>query len=299
MLGSSKPKPIPEHEAEGEIEQIYHEIRQVLRVTGVNLNFRTWAGFDKFFPIMWRAMRPNLETRAFEHASDRVRAQAAEAAVSIGKVNAAEQALLGPSQSYQVRAALLLYHYINPKLLVLISAVRLALDEEQSAEADINSAPELIQRGIPPQMYPMEMIEENPGNKRVKQVFDDIKKTLSLSSLNSDYRTLGLWPSYLASSWERLKPVTQTEFYHEASGRLRDTAGQLSRHLPYPILLCRKQIEEAGENVEAVVKTTEQFEKLLPPLILNMALLAQDWISREQLTASPFPAPIRQIGGRS
>ena len=36
MLGLGKKKPVAEHEAEGEIERVYHEIRQVLSVTGVN-----------------------------------------------------------------------------------------------------------------------------------------------------------------------------------------------------------------------------------------------------------------------
>ncbi len=39
-------KPVTVHEAEDEIERVYHEIRQVLRVTGVNLNLRTWATFS-------------------------------------------------------------------------------------------------------------------------------------------------------------------------------------------------------------------------------------------------------------
>lgn len=40
MFGLSKPKQVEEHEAAGEIERIYHEIRETLRVTGINLNFR-------------------------------------------------------------------------------------------------------------------------------------------------------------------------------------------------------------------------------------------------------------------
>ncbi len=49
MLGFGKQKQVTEYEAAGEIERVYHEIRQSLRVTGINLNFRTWAGYEKFF----------------------------------------------------------------------------------------------------------------------------------------------------------------------------------------------------------------------------------------------------------
>ncbi len=65
VFGFGKPKPVKETEAEGEIERCFHEIKQSMRVSGINLNFRTWAGFDKFSPVMCDQMRPVVETRQF------------------------------------------------------------------------------------------------------------------------------------------------------------------------------------------------------------------------------------------
>ncbi len=174
MLGLGKKKPVPEHEAEGEIERVYHEIRQVLRVTGVNLNLRTWATFDKFLPPLWDALRPNLETRAFETAADRVRSDAVDAATDLPRLDAVASGMLGESQRFQIQRALDLYHYINPKLLVLTSAVRLALDGE-TIGADVADAPEQIGRGQPAKMFPMEMVAEEPEEKELRDLFDDIK----------------------------------------------------------------------------------------------------------------------------
>ncbi|MDB5902679.1 MAG: hypothetical protein JWM26_1557, partial [Betaproteobacteria bacterium] len=69
MFGSSKHHPIDEHQATGELERVYHDIRQVMRVSGVNLNFRTWAAFERSFPLVWAAVRDNAGTYAFEHAA--------------------------------------------------------------------------------------------------------------------------------------------------------------------------------------------------------------------------------------
>ena len=212
MFGLGKLQPVAEHEAVGEIERVYHEIKKVLRVTGVNLNFRTWAGYQAFLPAMWDAVRRNAETRNFEDAADRVRAEAARAAETLGRLAAIDAVQLGESQTYQVRAALDLYHYINPKLLVLTSAVRLALEDgavERSATAQTKT--ELIDLGAPGKMYSMEMEDENPSDERIANVFTDIKESLSLSSVNSDYRTLALWPDYLKAAWDRLKPVVQEQ----------------------------------------------------------------------------------------
>lgn len=296
MLGRSKPKPVAEHEARGEIERVYHEIRQVLRVTGVNLNFRTWAGYETFLPAMWDAVRPNAETRAFEDAADRVRAEAAGAAETLGRLNAAAEAGLGESQTFHVRTALDLYHYINPKLLVLTAAVRFALAGETIGK-DGNAAAEteLIDRGPPAGMYPMAMEAEDPDDDRLKELFADIRQTLALPSVNSDYRTLALWPDYLSAAWDRLKPIVQRREHQQAADQLRETARSLARDLPRPLELTRDRVEELGEDAEAVVETTERFEQLLPGLILNVALLEHDWRSGSDLSQSPFPAAARHV----
>ncbi len=292
VFGFGKPKPVKEIEATGEIERVYHEIKQSMRVSGINLNFRTWAGFDKFFQAMWDAMRPLVETKAFENAADQIRAVSVELAESLGAVNAQSQVNLGESQQYQIKEALRLYHYINPKLLVFTSKVKQALEGESSSNAGDISGQELIERGIPLKMYPMEMVAEEPADERIAAIFEDIKETLSLSSINSDYRTLALWADYLDVSWNALKPITQTDGYAQASNDLRELSRNLASHLP-DISLSKQQVEDLGENAGEILKTTEKFERLLPSLVLNISLLSLDWQSAEELLKSPFPAATR------
>ncbi|WP_144058047.1 hypothetical protein, partial [Novipirellula maiorica] len=68
MFGSKQSSPVAEYAAEGDIERVYHEIRQILRVRGINLIFRTWAGAGdkKLLPLLWDTVRPNAETMQFE-----------------------------------------------------------------------------------------------------------------------------------------------------------------------------------------------------------------------------------------
>jgi hypothetical protein len=288
----SKPKPIAESDAKGEVERVYHEITQVLRVSGINLNFRTWAGYGQFLPVMWDAIRANLETRIFEDAADQIRAKAVRMAAQLGRVDVGSRLSLGESQSYQIKKALDLYHYINPKLLVLTSAVRLALIGQQfSGATQIDF--DLIERGVPAHMYPMEMVSDKPDDELVKNTFKDIRRTLSLPSINSDYRTLALWPDYLATGWSGLKPIIQRDEYRQATDELRATAGKLALTLPYAIDISMEKIKEIGEN-EEVLEKTESFETLLPGLIINIALLEFGWHSPEALSCSPFPAERRQ-----
>ena len=53
--------PIPEEEAEKELDSIFHEIQQVFRVSGVNLNFRPTSSLSYPLP---RSMRWTPPARA-------------------------------------------------------------------------------------------------------------------------------------------------------------------------------------------------------------------------------------------
>jgi hypothetical protein len=291
MFGTHKYAPVAEHEAAGETERVYHDIRQVLRVSGVNLNFRTWAAFEKSFPLVWTALRDNAGTYAFENAADALRAEVVRGALELPRVGATASAPLGDSQLYQVGAALALYHYINPKLLILTSAVRIALDEAEgipgSPSADVRKLP----RGVPARMYPMEMVDEDSDEPQIEPVFEDIRKTLSVDHINSDYRTLALWPQYFAIAWQRLKPIMASPEYIALAASLQRRADELARALPYRVKLSRLDIASVGEDDDEFTTVTRRFEALLPPLIVNIALLTLDGTPPELCVESPFPVP--------
>lgn len=300
MFGSRKPQPVAEHEARGELERVYYEIPHVLRVRGVNLNFRTWAGYGDFLPVMWDAIRPTAETRAFEEAADQLRAEAADAASTLGRLDALDGARLGESQRWHIERSLDLYHYINPKLLLITSAVRLALLDEPLGTATPESRPlERIERGPPAEMLPMEMTSDEPDDKQLRSTFDDIKQTLDLPSVNSDYRTLGLWPEYLESAWQRLKPLATGQEHRQSSDRLRESARRLARTLPWSVPLSSQKVRDIGEDPDKVLETTVQFERLLPGLIINIGLMQLDFHSPEELRQSPYPAGPRLPEGSS
>jgi hypothetical protein len=83
----------------------------------------------------------------------------------------------------------------------------------------------------------MDMVAEEPEDETVREVFQDIKTTLDLPNINSDYRTLALWPAYLTAAWTQLKRKIEHNEYRDASVRLRDLSHSLARPLPYPVTL--------------------------------------------------------------
>lgn len=290
-------RPIGEHEARGQTARIYHEIRQTLRVSGVNLNFRTWAGFPVFFPLMWEAMQPIAAAQAFETASDRLRARAVDLAFGLPALGV--RAALGESQAYQLQQALALYHYINPKLLLFTILVGRGLQGSsrrsptaEGGRSDGRCDARLLPRvpfGAPPNMAAMEMVDEAPDDPTLRRLFSEIRRTLRLSSLNSDYRTLALWPDYLDPAWSALAPVATSAAFADAQDALTREARQAADTLPVPAGMDLRLLAARGESAERVLETTVRFARLLPGLILNITLLSRDWRSAEHLRASPFP----------
>lgn len=280
---AGKPKQVSEREARGDVERVLHEMKQTLRVTGLDVTVRTWAGFERFLVGMWEALEPSAGTRAFEAAADEVRAQAVGAVEAWERLGAWEAVPLGESQRYQLRAAIELYHDMNAKMLVLTSAVRQALGGELVGGAQ---GAEPVERGVPPRMPATEWVSERPDDLRLRALFKDILKAVGPPSLPGEYRALALWPEYLRAAWERLEPWMGREGYVRAREELLRTARRLARELPYRVDL--SGLVEPGSQVARV---TEQFERRLPALVLNMAMLALD--APEVELRRPFPSEAR------
>lgn len=288
MFGTSRHQPVAEREAADDIERVYHEIRQVLRVSGVHPCFQDWAGFGRSFPLLWDAVRENAASVAFERAADRLRADAVRSALRLPPTRATAEVPLGTSQLYQIGAALALYHYLNPKLLLLAAAVRLALDEAAvpgSSDGDVRRLP----RGVPPRMFPMELVEDDAGEDLVRQTFGDMRFTLAVDDIPPDFRTLALWPDYLAAAWAKLKPIVQSAEFGALATSLGAQAEALARTLPYRVKLARVDFAAVGDDDDAFIALTRRCEVILPKLILSVALLTLDGASADVCMDSPFP----------
>jgi hypothetical protein len=261
----------------------------------VNLNFRVWATFGDFLPQLWDVLRPNLETRHFEEASDRLRAETASRASRLGRLNAAVEARLGESQEFHVRRALDLYHYVNPKLLILTSCVRLALLAKPEELRRQPLGLSLIERGIPRAMPPMEMEAEKPSLRRIRVVFREIRREYALDRISSDYRTLALWPDYLEAFWRGIRSLKRQEGYPRAMEELKTLSRSLAEGLPFPMAFPEPRVERLNQDYDRLLQVTEKFEDVFPSLILNIALAQSEWKNGRDLAMSPFPAARREV----
>lgn len=274
-----------------ELEPVLHDIQQTLRVTGIDLDVLSWARQNRILQLSWAAIKANMESRGFEQAADRLRALGVHYANHLGRLEA-PQAMLGESQAWQIRAALRLYHYLNSKLLLLTSALRLSLFVEGPPGRPAEYS-ERIERGVPEGMYPMERVSEHPEDPGLRQLFEEIKTELDLPVISSEYRTLALWPDYLNAVWTRLKRAVRRVEHEYACHRIRDESRTAAMRLPYAINFRLDQVRRVGGDPDAVIRGLNELEAILPAQILNIALISLDWISVKALSDSPFPTGAR------
>jgi hypothetical protein len=281
-------KSIEEREARGDVERVFHEIRRVLRVDGIDPIFRSLAARRRLLPAIWDALRPDLETRAFEDAADGVRAEAARAATALPRLVVAGPVMLGPAQLHRLRGALDLYRYANPKLLVLSSAALLALHGERLGVAP--GPIERVEPGVPARMLPMEMVAEHPADRRVRATFRAIQRERALPSIDGGWRTLALFPDYLVEAWRRLAPLWSDPEARRHARALVELSRELARTLPFPVSLDRERVAFMGLDPDRAISLVADFERILAPLVLDIAILSLDLAPPDEVARSPFPA---------
>lgn len=266
-----------------ETEQIFHEIRQTLRGSGIDPVFRAWAADDEFLRLLWPQLKHNAQARSFEDAAESLRRTASLCAQEMGRMGT-DLAHLGESQVYQIRQALKLYSYLAPKILILATATRLALEGKSVGETP-PSLQEWMLLGVPAEMYPMELVSDPPTDPRLRKAFKDIQKTLRLERISYPYRTLALWPEYLLPSWNNLKPLIGNEMYARFAKTLQADAERAAEALPFPIQLPLHS---------KMLARTQRHERHLPALVLNLELLRLDIESVRELASPPFPAEFEE-----
>jgi hypothetical protein len=193
------------------------------------------------------------------------------------------------------RAALCVFHYINPKLLLAVVAIRAATNGQEPKLQEIpDQEKRQIPSGVPEGAATISMVDPDTAGEDVTSVFDDIRQTLNVSVINSDYRALAQWPGYLDRGWSALKPVTQRPEYRQVQRDLRRAAEEAVAALPYRMELNPHTLRQAGhseQQIDGIRSVVNEFYGLLPGLVANTAYLSIGAEGAAEAAKSPFPLP--------
>lgn len=273
-------RPVPEHRADAELSAVYRDLKATLRVPWVGVVTQAYAFYRPFFLEAWRQFRPTAASAYFHDASEDLRRFAWDS-VSAAFPNPAHGARLeetgyAPREIAQIGEVLDLFNAGNPKYLILATAIRATVVEGRRlglAGAGGRSSDARPSQADAVGSLPV-MIEEHHAFGDLRLLYADIKTTLNLPFVNSDYKAMARWPSYLMVAWESLKPRLSDPAYTQARRRLHARAVEVIDGLPSPFVLDAGALGALGmapHEVEELARTAALFQWLLSGLMLNVS----------------------------
>ena len=264
---------VRESDASGRTLEVYQEIKSSLGIPHVNVIFQAYGAHPRFLDMMWRVLKPAVETREFFSCADRLRAEAYTRAHNYFSVpdlcDRVREIHFSSGAQHELTDAVELFHYNNP-LLLLIATLLLQAFEDGPAHrrsAEVGSQHQVFTQKLV-------KITEEAAPAPIRKIYDDMKRVLGVNFINTDYQAFARWPDFLNMYWSALKPLVSSPLYGESSHALRESAMGLASELPNAPQLSVERMQEDGlsdNEISGAIHITEDFLELLSGLVLNVA----------------------------
>ncbi|QFU01059.1 (R)-2-haloacid dehalogenase [Halomonas sp. THAF5a] len=288
MLPRRLPDPLPtihpvaEREADGPLRATYEDTKRILQVPWMGVVTMALAHYPRFYAALWQGLRPLYESRQFIEACQRLRARVEHHASHLAPGSLVAD-LLEEGYSHreleEIRRLIEVFSHGNMPYLLIASQARTLMEG-----LPLSTATEVTPASTAPPAKAGSLIlmEPHHGNSEHKALYRQIRTTLGLPFVNTDYRALARWPGYFTRAWHDLAPRIDSESYRAITQDIHVTALDLVAELPNPNQLLPQQLTAAAvqdASHEEVLEVTRLFQYLLPGLVTNIAVFRAQLMS--------------------
>jgi hypothetical protein len=275
-----------EEEATGDIKGIFEDIKKTFRVPFVSSVFRELASRPDYLRVAWRQLHTNAQTVYFERSADELRTLVVERVAAMADA---------PSCPDDARSAVKLLHYLNPRLLIAVAALRAATSGERPKLVDLPAGDKRqIAAEVPDQEGSLSMVDPVTAGERVQHVFQEMRSALG-DSLPDDALVLAVWPEYLETAWSALGGLVNSPSYLQLQRELRLFCEDTVLAFPFRMDLSPHTLRHSGlseADIDAVHSILRRAHDSLVRLVVGAAYLAAGGLGKEEATKSPFPARV-------
>jgi hypothetical protein len=280
--------PLPEYLADGRRRTWYEDTKQILQVPWMGVVTMAYAHYPHFYETLWSGVRDLcasqpfvdafLENRGFVE-SEVARLDPAPIDGRLAGIGYAPREVAAIGQMIEV------FSHGNQPYVVLATIARYLLEAgDMGGPNDPSAARAFTGRHAPSFDVPFVLMESHHADVATRDVYEDLKRVLNLPFVNTDYRALARWPSYLAMAWGDLRRVAGTPAHETICQAVHDRCVRLAEEtLPNPGGITAEALRRAAEkdaSLEEVQAVCRLFQWLLPGLVTNVAYL------RAQLAAA-------------
>jgi hypothetical protein len=170
-----------------------------------------------------------------------------------------------------------LFTNVNPKLAILAAAVEAALrgmpiggigTKGPHREREVKRPQEF--RGVR-----VSLVEERDAPPRVRAIYEDMRATLGLPFIETEYRAMASYPDWLEVWWRDCKPCSEGDQYRRLSAELARAAAEAAKLLPHRLYLSDALLEsceiDATQRAD-LQRNTAVFAQTLPGLMINLEI---------------------------
>ena len=267
--------PVPEFLADARLKAVYEDTKTTLQVPWMGVVTMAFAHYPTFYAALWDGVRDVCASAQFTAACRALRAQAEAAAVPLrparlqGELMASGYA---EREIDEIRDLIEVFSQGNMPYLMIATAARLLLEGfDLGREGRI--APSAWRPSAPSRLT---LIEPHHADAPTAAVYGEIRETLGLPFVNTDYRALARWPSYFARAWGDLRARIAGPDYESAVQSVHDFALERWKQLPVPQTLTTDRLRAAAQRdapLDEVTAVVRLFQWLLPGLVTNVAYL--------------------------
>jgi hypothetical protein len=267
--------PLPEYLAEGAVKERYEDMKAVFQVPWMGVVTMAYAHYPSFYDALWAGLRPLCASRPFVEAFLELRAfteGAVEALQPPPIVARLVELGYAPREIDNIRDMNEVFCHGNFPYVIVATITRYLLEGGELSEA--REAPVFAGRHAPEVSVPFLLMEAHHADPPTRALYDDIKASLKLPFVNTDYRAFARWPSYFHRAWVDLRNAVTGDDYEAIVQAVHERALAAARTLPNPGGLTPAALREAAETdapLGEVLDMCRLFQWLLPALVTNVA----------------------------
>ncbi len=268
--------PLPEYLVSGQRAAWYEDTKQVLQVPWMGVVTMAYTHYPTFFGELWRGLRPLCQSRPFVEAFMALRDTVESQTAQLNPASLIEPlAAMGYAarEIDAIRQMNTVFSHGN-QLYVLIASIARHLLEIGDMAGSADATP-FNRRHAPDITVPFMLMEYHHADEPTRLVYEDIKATLQLPFVNTDYRAFARWPSYFALAWNDLRDSVGTPLHEKITRACHDrAAGLVAEELPNPGGLSSNALRQAAKadaSLDEIIQVCRLFQWLIPGLITNVA----------------------------
>lgn len=283
-------QPISIAQAVPEVQSCLQDIQDTMGIPWAPANWRTYANYPPVMELFWQRLRPTVETESFLRRSIAIAEQVYES-VSLW-YDPGYQMEIDEVERRRIQRELNAFSFGNPQLLIQQVALQRALQGEIVGNDETAPAAQPRENASAYCHIEIPLLDESAARKiseELPHIYDDIRQTLGVPLINSDYQALARWSAFFLAGWEDIKQWRQRQEYRDLEQSLRQAANEAANQLHPVVWLGEREVQDRLDNPEdfdRIQQSVDLFTQLLPGLIITDAMFHRALIGSQRITSA-------------